>query len=235
MKRKKAGSSGPKKKKVSKAKTSDYQSGRELARPSMREKKAFDLATTMLTINTIGGGPPVFVTLNACVNGAELYQRVGRKIYMKSLHIRGFVNNTSTSVNDFARIIIFYDAQPNAAAPTIQTLLQDSNAAAATTAYSEINLINRARFKILRDYQIILPSLTNTAGVITNFALQDNLLNPLNINFFIKLKGLEAEYNGVNGGTIADISSGAIFITAVSSISNDNYDFIFTSRLRYYD
>lgn len=235
MKRKKGSAPGKKTKKFIGPRPRDYQAGRELARPTMREKKAFDVALTNLNFN-VPATPPVFQVLNACINGAELYQRVGRKIYMKSIHIRGFIQPIATSISDIGRLIIFYDAQPNAAAPLIATLLQDSTAAAATSSLSEINLINRARFKILRDYQVLLPSQTDTAGVITNLANFDPIgPNTLNVNFFIPLKGLETEYNGVNGGTIADISSGAIFITAVSQNATSEYEFTYTCRMRYYD
>lgn len=235
MKRKK-GAGGPiKKKKKATISTAGYQRGRELARPSMREKKAFDTVSGQSINFLTPANPPTFQVLNAMINGAELYQRVGRKTYMKSIHIRGNIIPITTSVQDFGRLLIFYDAQPNAANPTIATLLQDSNVPALTTVYSEINLINRARFKILRDYQVQLASLTNTAGVITNLALLDPIKNSFNINFFIKLNGIEAEYNGTNGGTIADISSGAILIVAVSLNTNNAWVFNYQSRLRYYD
>lgn len=210
----------------------DYQKGRETLK-SQKELKAFDLAQTNLVLET-PANPPNFVLLNACVNGAELYQRVGRKIYMKSIHIRGFLQCISTSGQDMARIIVFYDAQPNAAAPTIAALLQDSNAAAATTFLSEINLNNRQRFKILRDHQVLLPSSTLTGAVQTNTSYPETD-GKLQIDFFIKLKGLEAVYNATNGGTIADITSGSIYIVAMDGVDLSDWELTFTSRLRYYD
>lgn len=211
-----------------------YQAGRELLKTPKQELKAFDVAATGINFDT-PANPPVFVALNAVVNGAELYQRVGRKIYMKNIHIRGFVVNTATSTQDMGRILVVYDSQPNIAFPTIAQLLQDSNAAAATSGLSEINLTNRARFQILRDYQVLLPSATNTAGVLTNFEMTDQIKNSFNIDMFIKLKGLESVFNGTNGGTIADITSGSIFITCVTQNNNAEWAFEFTSRLRFYD
>lgn len=209
----------------------DYQKGRELARNPRAELKAFDLSTA--TQNFVNAGV-VIPTLNACVNGAELYQRVGRKTYGKSIHIRGFVQNILTSVQDFARIIVFYDSQPNAAAATAASILSDSNAGAATTATSEINLNNRQRFKILRDHQMILPSVTFTAGVLTNEAFQQSD-NQLNINMYIKLKGLETVYNGNNAGTVADITSGNIGMLLITSLTNNSWQLQYGTRYRYYD
>ncbi len=220
-----------KKKGVSKG---DYQKGRELARTPKQELKAYDVAQLTTGFNTAG----VFTCLNAPVNGSELYQRVGRKIYMKSIHIRGFiVNGTTSASQDMARIIVFFDSQPNAAAGTLAALLQDSNAGAATSGTSEINLVNRQRFKILRDYQMIIPPATNTAGVITNVGVYDQAEKTFAIDMFIKLKGLETVYNGTNGGTIADITSGSLFIVTLNNVAGNtgNWGFTFGTRLRYYD
>jgi len=215
-----------------KTKAGDYQKGRELTRPKT-ELKAFDVARTDLQFGNIAN-PPTFILLNGQVNGAELYQRVGRKTYMKSVHIRGFLKNLTTGVQDQLRIIVFYDSQANAAMPTIAALLQDSNPAAGTSAESEINLVNRERFKILRDFQIVVPAVTNTAGVLTNLDYPDSS-GKLSIDMFIKLKGLETIYNGVNGGTIADVTSGSLVIVAFSDLTTNAWDLAFTSRLRYYD
>lgn len=227
MKRKATGK--PALKRQKKRVKGDYQRGRELAKPTT-ELKAFDVASTTISFAAAG----TFAALNVPVNGAELYQRVGRKIYMKSLHFRGFVTNTATAVQDVGRVIIFYDSQPNAGAPNLAALLQDSNAAAATTALSEINLTNRQRFKILRDHQIIFPSVTFAGGVLTNQAFQQTD-NQMNIDFFIKLKGLETVFNAANMGNIGDITSGSILVCCVAENNAGLWSLTFNSRLRYYD
>lgn len=211
----------------------DYQAGRELAIKPKNELKAFDVAQSNTGFAAIAG-PPGFPCLNAVVNGAELYQRTGRKIYMKSLHLRGFIRPTgANATSGILRMILFYDSQPNAAAPLIGNLIQDSNAAAATTYDSEINLTNRQRFKILRDYQVYAPA-TGGADLVSG-VLPDPIMNTMNIDWFIKLKGLETIYNGVNGGTIADITSGSIHLVCFSDALAGAWSFRFTSRLRYYD
>lgn len=210
----------------------DYQRGRELAKAPKSELKAFDIALKTNTFSTIAG-PPTFDTLNAMINGAELFQRVGRKTYMKSIHIRGAIQPNAVGNDAVGRIIVYYDSQPNAAAPVIANLIQDSNNAAATTWQSGINLFNRQRFKILRDYQVLLGSVTNAAG--NAELIPDPIKNSLNVEFFIKLKGLESVYNGTNGGTIADITSGAIGLVCFGDANVGSWDFKYGSRLRYYD
>lgn len=207
-----------------------YQAGRELNKQPKQELKCFDVARTSLAILAVAT-PPTFNILNAMINGAELHQRVGRKTYAKSLRIRGYINQTALGSYDYCRILVVYDAQPNAAFPTIANLLQDANAGAATTALSGINMTNRARFQILRDHPILLPE-SSAADVLS--LVPDTVKNSLNIDMFIPLKGLESVYNGTNGGTVADIQSGAIFMVVVSDATG-TADFVYTSRLRYYD
>lgn len=210
-----------------------YQQGRELAHPG-QELKAFDVASATLVFDPPAGPPNFATNLNCPVNGAELYQRVGRKTYMKSIHIRGWILNVATSVQDIGRLIIYYDSQPNGAAPAYAALMQDSNAAGASSTLSEINLTNRQRFQILRDIPLLFPAVTNTAGVLTNLAYPETD-KQFKIDEFIKLKGLETVFNGTNGGTVADITSGAIGMCAVCQTSNNAWELSFTTRLRYYD
>lgn len=215
-----------------KRRTGDYQAGRELPGVPKQELKAFDVALRTNIFSTVAG-PPTFDVLNAQVNGAELYQRVGRKTYMKSIHIRGGIQPNAVGMDSMCRMLLIYDAQPNKVAPLITDLLLDSNAAAGTTWASEINLINRQRFKILKDTQYYLGSVTNIAG--NAELIPDPIRNSLNVEMFVKLHGLETIYNATNGGTVADISSGAIFLVCVGDANAGSFQFNYTSRLRYYD
>lgn len=208
-----------------------YQSGRMLKGIPPTELKAFDVASGALDFTTAGG----LVALNVPVNGPELYQRIGRKIYMKSLHIRAVVTNVATSLQDVGRMIIVYDSQSNGSTFALSDLLKDSTAAAASTGNSEINLNNRERFKIIRDYQVLLPAVTNTAGVLSNFTILDPIKNSFDIDMFIPLKGLETIYNATNGGSASDITSGALYIFNVSQSTTSKWSLLYHSRLRYYD
>lgn len=216
-----------------KRRTGDYQKGRELTKAPKSELKAFDVTLTTTVVENIANTPN-FNTINVMVNGAELFNRVGRKVYNRNLHFRGWFSNAATGTQDIARVIIYYDAQPNGAAPTIANLLADSTTAGSTTSLSEINLFNRARFKILRDHQVLLPGCTNSATSVSPSFVLDST-GRLAVDFFIKLKGLESVYNGTNGGTVADITSGAIGFVVLSETTSNSWDFNWSSRLRYYD
>jgi len=81
--------------------------------------------TPMITAGT-------FVCLNALKEGNAAFQRNGRRIVMKSLHLNGIITPNASApgstVSKYARIIVFYDKQANGAAPSLATLLySDSN------------------------------------------------------------------------------------------------------------
>lgn len=208
----------------------DYNVGRTHPSQPKAELKAFDTAQAQSVFAT----PANFTALNVPVTGTDYFNRIGRKIYMKNVHIRGVVNNLATSTTqEMVRMLIVYDSQPNTAFPVIADILQNANVAAATSVSSDINLVNRERFTILRDKQIIVYPVTNTAGALTNLTIPDPIAQTYNINEFVKLKGLETTYNVTSGGTIADVTSGSLlFVTFGASGA---WQINFHSRLRFYD
>jgi len=209
-----------------------FNSGRQSKRGNLfRETHALDLASSTLNFSTTGN----FALLNPVVVGSELYQRDGRMISMKSIHIRGFIGNISTSTQDFGRIILFYDAQCNGGTPALSTLLQDCNGGAATSATSEINLNNRQRFTILRDYNVQFGAVTNTGGVLTNYTVADPIKNTFDIDWFINLKQLTTAYNTTNAGNVGDITGGALFLLCVNNSTSNTWQLTYGTRLRFYD
>lgn len=221
-------------KKFPKKRLVGYQSGRSNPSTTQNELKCFDVSQTNNTFQTTAAGG-TFNLLNAVPLGSDLFQRVGRKIKMKSLRIRGCLIGTATaSVGDgILRIIVYYDAQPNGQSPLITDLIQDSNNSAPTSVRSEMNMNNRARFQILRDYQMMAPT---TVGGQFSF-ISDPIEHPIQFDMFIKLKGLEAMYNATNGGTISDITSGAIGLVCIQDTTVTAASLIcaYTTRLRFYD
>ncbi|CAF4696889.1 unnamed protein product, partial [Rotaria socialis] len=120
--------------------------------------------------------------------------------------------NLATALQTYGRLLVIYDKQPNGALPTYATVMQTRNSAgtASNTAFSDPNFDNKERFTILRDITMVLPSVTNTAGVLTNIGFDQqskNDINAFNIDIYIKLKGLHTAYTGATAG-IADISTG---------------------------
>lgn len=183
-------------------------------RSSTTEIKAIDIPEATITLEAIGT-PPTFHLLNGIQVGSGFFNRIGSKIEMLNLHVRGFLVNIATSVQQYGRILIVYDRQPNGAAPAITEVLQsrDQTGTASTTDKSEINLDQRDRFIIVRDKDFFLPSVTNTGGVLTNGPnWPGDIEEHWEINWFIKLKNLLTHFkSSTNPTTVADINTGALY------------------------
>lgn len=177
--------------------------------------------------------------LNGIQTGAAFFNRVGSRVELKNLHIRGQITNAATATVTMLRMIVVYDRQPTGALPTVSDLLQsrDQTGAATNPGSAEINLDNRDRFSIIRDMQLYAPPVTNTAGVLTNgpqFPGNDD--QQWDVNEFIKLRGLGTHYkSSSNPCTIADIATGALYCFFVTNLSDNTWQFSGNFRLRYRD
>lgn len=195
------------------------------------EKKVIDVAAGTIQINTTGS----FNLLNGCVQGSDYSNRIGRKIVMRSLYIRGFAfpepsATAANSPSQQARMIIFLDSQPNGAAPAVTDLLNSATPA------SQLNLNNRDRFRVLRDQTFVFgpqvyavsataaPTVTGTPSV-------------ADVNCYVKM-GHETIFNAGNAGTIGDINSGALYMFWIGSVTagtgQDANAFV-SSRVRFLD
>lgn len=203
------------------------------------EKNAVD-NQIVSEFNTTGG----FTLLNGTVPGDNVVNRKGRKISMVSSMLRGWVtfNNSGGTPpsNDYLRLIIFYDRQPNGAAPSIADLLTNTDSAGSTSsdAYSMLNISNADRFKILVDEYWGIPTQIPSAGSgATQEAqvLQDR--KPISIKRFTKLGGMETHYNAGTAGTIADITTGSLYCLCLGTRASTDaqWTFIGRHRLRFHD
>lgn len=203
------------------------------------EVKGVDVPLTSSKFNSTG----IFTLLNATVPGASEQNRIGRKVSMKSLMIRGWVRYDqagTTPGDDLLRCIVFYDRQPNGAAPVIADVLQDTDQAgtATTSITSNINLSNADRFKILRDWFWSVPHIVSIAGGATQDGqITDEGAKEFSFKTFIKLNGMEAHYNAGTAGTIADITTGALYLVTFGARASADaqYKLSFGARVRYLD
>jgi len=185
------------------------------------------------TTNTNAG---IFV-VNCLQPGSGSWNRVGRKIRMRTFRLKGVAvfqqeAVSTAAISNVLRISVVYDKQPSSGSiPTFDTIFggTDQNGTEATTFRSNVRYDNTERFTVLKDMTTFDSFyLANTA--------QDKRIP---FDFFINLKKLETVYSGQsNPCTIADISTGALYVVfraALQSantyvaINNSNY------RLRYED
>lgn len=134
--------------------------------------------------------------------GASVNQRVGKKVMLKNLQIRGQVQaGTAGTIADYA-VIIVYDRRPTGSLPAVTDILVTANS------NSFNNDANSGRFKIIRRWDGVVLS---ASGAPTNS------LAAVDFSQFIKLKGLPMVFKAAGTGAIGDIEEGALYILTVGS------------------
>lgn len=199
--------------------------------PNTGEKKVLDIATGTVQVNTTGS----ISLLNGCIQGTDYTQRIGRKIVLKSVYIRGRVQSEASigpspviSAGQMARLIIVIDTQPNGVIFAITDLLNTSDPS------SQLNLNNRDRFMILCDKLYVIDPFAFSTTATTAYASMSNQIHRLKI--FKKLK-METIFNAGNAGTIADMTSGALYMVWIGSIAAGAQDMnaVVSTRVRFQD
>lgn len=202
--------------------------------PSAIEKKVNDLTTATYQVNTSGS-----ITLLANpVLGSDFNNRIGRKVVLKSAYIRGQVKldwagagglpATAGIAAQLARFMLVCDLQPNGAAPAITDILVES------TAESQLNLNNRDRFRILSDKTYVFDPVINVQTATQAQLCYNRTIYPVK-----KYKKIDQEmiFNATNGGTVADITSGALYMVWIGTVASGVGDVnaVVSTRVRYVD
>lgn len=162
------------------------------------ELKFLDLTTTIQP--ALAGTGSLFL-LNACSQGTDAINHIGRQTTMKSLYWlwRGNIQATTTGSGS-VRLVILYDKEAEGVAPTIFTS-SPTDAFNQDNIVAQMNLNNRDRFVVLLDEVI---ECIGTAGP----------------QAFMR-KGyrkvsLPCVFNSGNAGTVADIQTGSVYAFAWS-------------------
>lgn len=201
-------------------------------KPNSTERKVNDLAAATYNVSTTGS-----ITLLANPTlGSDFNNRIGRKIVLKSVYIRGFVrtepslsNPAAFSQSQLVRMVILADLQPNGAAPALTDIFVEAHSA------SQLNLNNRDRFKVYCDKQWVLDPYLSVTTATQAQAFASNQVKP--VKKYKKLN-LETIYGATSGGTIADINSGALYMVwlgNVASGTNTDANAVVSTRVRYVD
>lgn len=158
-----------------------------------KEQKNIDTTSTgQFTFGTSTSAAPIL--LNGIVNGTTAETRLGRRFTMKSLYARFAIHlpTASTGASPL-RVLIVYDRQTNAATPAVTDILT------ANAITAPMNLGNARRFETLLDERI---SCLGAAG-------------PASAEFvrYVRMNH-QVECNDVDGGTVGDIQTGAVWMMA---------------------
>lgn len=154
--------------------------------------------------------------------GTGVSDRQGREVILKSIQINAKAFATATTgTSQLARLLLVYDRQCNAAAPTLTQVLTAANTVAPR------NLDNRHRFKILMDTVVCLPNRVTATE-------SGPLLVP--IRFYRKLRH-PVEYNAVGDATITSINTGSLYLMSIGDNAGGATagQISGTVRIRYWD
>lgn len=207
------------------------------------ERKFFDtfVTATALTAPTNMAGAEIFPeadiekALNTMIAGTGESDRIGRKINMKSINIRGIVNipadaTAPTASTPTVFIALILDMQTNATMYSSEDVYKNIGASAllATSPFRELE--NVRRFKVLKTVRMPL-NLVAIAHDGTNLEMSGTNTP---FEFYVDLKSIQVNY-------IADGQAGEIAMIADNSLhilaTVDDVGYVptisFNSRLRF--
>lgn len=202
-----------------------FYKGRKAApRGAPVEKKYFD---TKKAATSAGVAGTIFDdSLNEVPQGAGESDRVGRKITVTDVLLKGLLTTGSgtvaASIADTYRIILYLDKQCNGATAAATDILEgvvDINAFR--------NLEEGGRFRILSDSIIEGGPLTNAGGTAAT-------VDRYQCFHIYKSVKIPIEFNGATGA-IAEIRSNNIGVLVVSAGANAGTTLSYTARIRYTD
>jgi len=186
--------------------------------------KAAKMDTGYIDVTSAGGALDTtgFITLlNPVPQNTSVSGRVGKKILLKGLQIRGLLyNGTAAYVNDVA-IIVVYDKRPTGSTPAITDILNS------VSSQSMNKDDNASRFRILRRLD---GTLTGNATVITS-------ASGISFDEYVDLKKAPTVYKSAGTGGVGDIAEGAVWMVGVGSATAGSSAAVASlqTRVRYFD
>lgn len=210
------------------------------------ELKGVDLPLSLTPIIATTNTSASSFVLNLVPPGTASWQRIGRKIRLQSVRLRGLLryvygpdSGTGEVNSNAVRMVVVWDKQPcGNAVPTFDTIFGRTVQAGTETCnwMDQLRYDNTDRFSVIRD------SVYECNPVQTNSPVGTNPLVTASQYFdeFIKLGGRETHFKAQNDpATITDISNGALYVYFRTDQQNANtfvqVDGDSVSRLRYTD
>jgi len=194
------------------------------SRPAQAELKYLDTALSFSDDFTFG-------VENSCLNvipqDATASGRIGRKVVVKSIQVRGvlqYAPGASTTGSVAVKMAIVLDKQCNGVAATIAEIFTSN-----LVSTSMINLANSERFVVLKQWHVTVCA---TAGIQTAFGGFNQW-----IDWYQKVD-IPIEYDATaSTGALATVRSNNLLLVAGADTSDgdDDVSFSGTCRLRYSD
>lgn len=191
---------------------------------AVTERKYFDTQASGTIQGTSGSwaygeaDPATLLTLFVPTLGNDINNRIGRKVQLLSLKLHCEVvspaqtNQTAPDASTVIRVILVRDMQTNGVQLNAEDVINSGDASQAFNMFQ--NTAFFGRFKVLKDKRYILqdPNITydgtnmEQQGLSKYFSWTVKFRKPLYIHF-----------NGINGGTVADIIDNSFHMLALCS------------------
>jgi len=163
-----------------------------------------DLAKATYNLNTTGS-----IGLIATVaQGAATTQRIGKRIQLKSVQVRGMCYVDTTAVINHWAVMVVYDNKPTGTLPAITDILDSASS------YSFTKNDNQGRFSILMRRQGVL--IGNGSTPVTGGEAVD-------LNEFVKVNR-PSVFKSAGTGAIGDIEEGALYYITVGNAASGTAD-----------
>lgn len=169
---------------------------------SAKETGFLDNILENVPFNTTG----LVQQLNSIPQGNSVNTRVGKKILLKGLQIRGSVN--LAFFNGFSHnkcaFLIVYDKRPTGTVPVMTDFFTTSTSVALN------NDTNSGRFQILKRHDFMIN--VNNTGT-GNESFLDT--SSCTVDEYVSLKGLQTVYKALGTGAPADMEQGALYLVTI--------------------
>lgn len=183
--------------------------------------------------------PATLNTLFAPQEGSDIDNRIGRKVSVYAIRIKGFidlpkgVNLTSANTAEKVRLVLVQDTQTNGAQLAGEDVLAAPGTSDGGLALSTfINLANLGRFKILKDKSFSLSN-PNMSWDGTNMEA-NSLARPFKMSVKFN-KPVVVNFNNTNGGTVADIVDNSFHLICGKASSSLAPTISYQARICYKD
>lgn len=198
------------------------QSTRSIAVRALRatdqERKFLDNVFANNVVDSADATSISLFVLNAVADGVNNFERIGRKMAMRSLYIQLAVELNAAAVLNasYVRMIVVLDRQPNGALPTVpNVLLLPASGNLLTEMLSPNNLNNSKRFVTLWDHRV---------------TFQRNFISGRLVQKYIPLSQ-SVQFNGT-GGTIGNIATNSLILIMIGDVAGGGPQSLFSGTIR---
>lgn len=213
--------------------------------PANKYAKGAEIKAVDISINAGFTTAGSVIPLNLISAGSSFFQRIGRRIELKSLQTMLQLNPTPPQASDSypsmtLRILIVYDSQTNGAIPTLADIIQSTNQVGTnfTSNLGLLNLNNRDRFTVIRDIKLVSPGYSTDANNDVSFTGTADQINWRTMidEYSTKCKGCLTQYKADSSpAVIGDIATGGIFLVTLGFGAISTWNLDGTVRLRFKD